>query len=281
MKRLRVIVLTAFVALLPFWGLNAAPEFTINGSILTAVELHGDSEIIIPDGVTVIMDYALRNCYNLTSLIIPVSVTGIGGAAFYGCSNLSHITFMGDKLSLGSENLGYIAQNCVIESNGHYNGTYYDSSSNVRWTINDGQLTYVELNGETRITIPSVVTRIRDNVFQGCWELERVTIPDSVESIGNTAFADCRNLTDITIRGGAVLIGDHAFDRCDALTNVTVGAGVTRIDDSGFSGCRSLTRVTIADSVTTIGNNARNLFLVRKHLARRRHNLQKATGARR
>ena len=74
------------------------------------------------------MDYAFRNCAGLTSLIIPASVTGIGGAAFYGCSNLSHIIFMGDKLSLGSENLGYIARNCVIESNGHYNGTPPSSS---------------------------------------------------------------------------------------------------------------------------------------------------------
>ena len=202
MKRLRVIVLTAFVALLPFWGLNAAPEFTINGSILTAVELNGDSEIIIPDGVTVIMDYAFRNCYNLTSLIIPTSVTGIGGAAFYGCCNLSHITFMGDKLSLGSENLGYIAQNCVIESNGHYNGTYYDSSSNVRWTINDGHLTHVELNGETRITIPSVVTSI-GTAFQSCWELKSVTIPASVTTIVNAAFDGCRNLESIEFKGNA------------------------------------------------------------------------------
>ena len=230
MKRLRIIALTAFVALLPLLCLNAAPEFSINGSTLTAVELNGDSEIIIPDGVTVIMDYAFRNCYNLTSLIIPASVMGIGGAAFYGCSNLSHITFMGDKLSLGSENLGYIAQNCVIESNGHYNGTYYDSSSNVRWTINDGHLTHVELNGETKITIPSVVTSI-GNALQGRLELKRVTIPASVTTIVNAAFDGCRNLESIEFKGNAPACNSLFYhdvpDSCEVVVSrASTGWGV-------------------------------------------------------
>ena len=211
MKRIRAIALLACSALLPLLGLNATPTFTIQGGTLTAVELHGDSEIIIPDGVTGILDYAFRNCATLTSLIIPASVTGIGGAAFYGCGNLAHITFIGDKLPLGSENLGYIARNCVIESNGHYNGTYYDSSSDVRWTINDGWLTGVELNGETRITLPSVVTSI-GNAFQGCWELKSVTIPSGVTTIVNAAFDGCRNLESIEFKGSAPACNSLFYD---------------------------------------------------------------------
>ena len=202
MKRIRAIALIACSALLPLLDLNAAPTFTIQGGTLTAVELNGESEIIIPDGVTVIVDYAFRNCHNLTSLIIPASVTGIGGAAFYGCSNLSHITFIGDKLSLGSENLSYIARNCAIESNGHYNGTYYDPSSNIRWTINDGWLTGIGLNGETRITIPSVVTSI-GNALRGRSELKSVTIPSGVTTIVDGAFDGCRSLGSIEFKGNA------------------------------------------------------------------------------
>ena len=48
--------------------------------------------IIIPNGVTSIADYAFQRCTNLTSVIISNSVTSIGGYAFAGCTNLKSIT---------------------------------------------------------------------------------------------------------------------------------------------------------------------------------------------
>ena len=49
-------------------------------------------EIIIPNSVTSIGDYAFYGCTYLTSVTIPNSVTSIGYRAFYECSSLTSIT---------------------------------------------------------------------------------------------------------------------------------------------------------------------------------------------
>ena len=49
-------------------------------------------DLIIPDGVTTINDYAFTKCYSLTSVNIPDSVTSIGDWAFANCSGLTKVT---------------------------------------------------------------------------------------------------------------------------------------------------------------------------------------------
>ena len=45
-------------------------------------------DLIIPDSVTSIGDWAFAQCTDLTSVTIPDSVTSIGDGAFYRCGNL-------------------------------------------------------------------------------------------------------------------------------------------------------------------------------------------------
>ena len=104
--------------------------------------------------------------------------------------------------------------------------------------------------------IPDGVTKISDEAFFGCTELESVVIPDSVTSIGEDAFAWCDSLTSIVIPDSVTTIGDGAFSYCDSLTSVTIGSGVISIGDSAFYGCDNLTSVVIGDSVTSIGHHA-------------------------
>ncbi len=48
-------------------------------------------DLIVPNGVTSIREYALINCSNIKSVYIPNSVTSIGIRAFTGCSRLATI----------------------------------------------------------------------------------------------------------------------------------------------------------------------------------------------
>jgi hypothetical protein len=59
-------------------------EFKIEGT--TLIGYHGPGgNVIIPDNVTTIGDYAFSYCSGLTEVAIPDSVTTIGSGAFDGC----------------------------------------------------------------------------------------------------------------------------------------------------------------------------------------------------
>ncbi len=58
-------------------------------------------ELVIPDGVTSIGDYAFYNCSGLTTVTIPNSVTSIGEHAFYDCSGLMSVTIGSGVTSIG------------------------------------------------------------------------------------------------------------------------------------------------------------------------------------
>ena len=55
------------------------------------------TEIVIPDTVTKIKDYAFYYCTSLTRVVIPDGVTSIGDYAFLGCTNLKDVHYTGTK----------------------------------------------------------------------------------------------------------------------------------------------------------------------------------------
>ena len=144
------------------------------------------------------------------------------------------------------------------------------------FTIEDGVLVEVELNGATEVSIPSSVTSISDGVFADGWDLTSVTIPDGVTSIGAFAFARCIALTNVTMPGSVTSIGEGAVLSCYGLADVqgfvivrhvlydymgndsevTIPDGVTSIGARVFSDRLDLTSVTIPDGVTSIGAGA-------------------------
>lgn len=52
---------------------------------------HGSNNVVIPEGVTFLTDYAFANCTSLKSITIPGSIAEVGEDAFYNCQNLKII----------------------------------------------------------------------------------------------------------------------------------------------------------------------------------------------
>ena len=129
------------------------------------------------------------------------------------------------------------------------------------FTINGGELTAVELNGATDVSIPYGVTRIRNDAFRYCNGLKSVTIGGMVEEIENNAFQYCYNLESVTIGGAIVTIGNDAFANCNNLESVTVSSSADswrtpRIGVHAFLGCSSLKSLTIGGNIAEIGDGA-------------------------
>jgi hypothetical protein len=95
------------------------------------------TDIIIPDGIETVPEYAFMNAINITSVVIPSSVSVIGEIAFLNCSNLASIVI--------SDGVTVIGENA------------FDSCTNL-----------------TDIVIPNSVTSIDKYAFYSCDNLGSV-----------------------------------------------------------------------------------------------------------
>ena len=271
-----------------------AKEFYIYNEEKAEYELL--TEVVIPDSVTELQDYAFYGFDCLTSIEIPDSIEAIGIGAFCGCSNLTSVeipnsvTTIGNYAFSGMEKLESVYYNGTIEDwcdirfawmrigevtlgGASANPMYYAES----FYIYNKEKAEYELLTEvvipdsvtelqdyafcgfdclTSIEIPNSVTTIGSYAFYNCNKLTSVVIGDSVTSISSWAFYNCDGLTSIEIPNSVTAIGSYAFDDCDELTSVVIGDSVTSIGNYAFDDCDNLTRVVIGDSVTTIGDNA-------------------------
>ncbi|MCI7429329.1 MAG: leucine-rich repeat domain-containing protein, partial [Bacteroidales bacterium] len=186
-----------------FGNYSANPTAYSHNLYINDVEV---KDLVIPNSVTSIGEYAFSGCSGLTSITIPNSVTSIGFGAFEDCSGLTSVTIPNSVTSIGDEAFYYC-------------------------------------DGLTSVTIGNSVTSIGDYAFVDCSSLTSVTIPNSVTSIGDGAFSGCSGLTSVTIGNSVTSIGGWAFYGCSDLTSVTIGNSVTSIGEEAFSGCTKLINI--------------------------------------
>ncbi len=261
-----------------YTGLNTPHDLYLNGALVTdliipdSVTSIGDyafsgctglTSVTIPNGVTSIGSYVFSDCTGLTSVTIPDSVTSIGGSAFSGCTGLTSVTIPNNVTSIdhtfsGCTSLTSVTiPNSVTSIDGAFSGCTSLTSVTIPNSVTGiGDYAFSGCTGLTSVTIPNSVTGIGDYAFSGCTGLTSVKIPDSVTKISEHAFEDCNSLTSVTIPDSVTNMGNEAFSDCTGLTSVTISDGVTNIGWSAFSGCTGLTSVKIPDSVTSIGSYA-------------------------
>lgn len=124
-------------------------------------------DLVLPNHVTSIGNYAFHSCTSLTSIEIPQGVTTIGTSAFQDCTGITSITIPQGVTSLG-------------------NHAFRGCSS----------LTHVEI-GEG-------ITSIANNsyIFRSCTSLESVILPDSCTSVGTYVFQASKPGFTLSVKEG-------------------------------------------------------------------------------
>ena len=177
------------------------------------------SAVVIPEGVTKIVDHAFQGCpipcvtigdhvetigrqsfgecTKLTEVVIPESVKTIGHAAFIGCSNLVRIVIPERVVKIGH----YAFERCenLTEIEVSKDNRHYISEDGLLFNHNKTILIYCAKNKQGIYVIPETVTWIERSAFENCEKITGVVIPQSVNHIGLFAFVGCSSLSVITV----------------------------------------------------------------------------------
>ena len=149
---------------------------TAEGKVLSGCSEEAYGDIVIPDGVTIIGEYAF-DVSKIESITMPDSVTEIKDYAFFECNNLKEVRLSNNLKTIG---MGAFSWCTSLE----------------------------------RITIPDGTVSISDDVFCACEKLSYVYIPASVRSIGiflgnktyHECFWGCKSLKELHVLNDRALL---------------------------------------------------------------------------
>lgn len=182
----------------------------------------------------------------LEEIIIPDQVETIGEYAFVGCVALKKIEFP------ESLNLNNFSLNAIEDT------LWYKSLTDIVY-IND-VLFYVPFETSGDVVIKLGTTTIFEKAFYQNTNITSVTIPSSVSYIGVSAFNSCSALKSVVFEENTVLssVSERAFYNCISLEsiNVTNCKNVSEFGDYSFAYLTSLETFTVPASVTKLGTMA-------------------------
>ena len=175
------------------------------------------SSYSVPDGVTVIGEFAFYHCSRIPSITIPDSVITIKSMAFVECHSVT--TFhIGSKVSSIADNALYLGMSrSLLSFDVDERNANYSSVDGVLFN-KDKTTLIVNPGGRTGdYVVPTGVTKIENTAFYYC-QYSSVKISDTVSTIGRYGFCSCGNLAKVFIPKSVTTIGENVFRDCRNLT---------------------------------------------------------------
>lgn len=255
-------------------GLKVLREESFNHTAL--------DEIILPQGLEIIESFAFGTAgsgplavqSNVSEVVIPDSVVSIGEYAFASRDNLKtlvmseNIEHIGSKAFLGTawyeaQPEGYICFGDILYA---YKGDFPEGSivTIPSFIKKISGKAFAGKKGLKKIVIPDGVILDGGNIFDGCSSLEEAVLPSDLKELPDGTFSNT-GLKSITLPDGLEVIGKNAFSGTANLKSITLPDGLEIIENNAFY-YGGLTEIVIPDSVTTIGQlafgNCENLLSI-------------------
>lgn len=176
------------------------------------------TDVVVPNTVSNLRDYAFLNCNSLTSVTLSPGVKSIGNEAFNNCGNLTSAALPVTLTEIGDKAF----QNC-------------------------GELVTVQL--------PSKLTSIGEFAFSGCAKLVSMTMPVGIDVVHENTFKDCTALASLSLPATLTSIKQNAFSGCSSLIKLDLPSSITSIEQYAFENCSALQKVAVHwDNPITITN---------------------------
>lgn len=193
------------------------------------------TEIVIPEGVTMIANEAFTDCRQLKTVVLPKSLKSIGEYAFASCFNLEDIVF--------PEGLEVIDERA------------FSSCSSLKSIVLPSSIKTLGIQcflwcRELKSVDLSQVTNIEDNelpsgLFSSCVQLTDVKLPNNLVDLGTFTFYCCENLEKIDLPSSLLYLGASSFEGCTKLQSIVLPKDITYIPTSIFRHCVSLKNINL------------------------------------
>ncbi len=192
------------------------------------------TEVVLPDSVISLADYAFSNNIKLTNINIPKNLEEMSNGIFDNCTSLainlevpSTVTSIGTK-SFNNVPLTGLTMHHGITSIGDY--AFY--GNNIQsFMYKDGD------SGQLNI-LPNKLEYLGSYSFYGS-DIESIQIGSNITTISSSAFRESQNLTTVVVDEGVVGIDGSAFQNIglSSLDSVQVylPETLTKIGDNAFS----------------------------------------------
>lgn len=185
--------------------------------------------LVIPNSVKSISNYAFYNCDSLYSVAFPDELTNIGDNAFNGCTRITSIILPSKLTSIGAS-------------------------------------AFAGCKGLQSVSIPENVETIGQNAFTNCEQLSSVILNcnqfvsqdrPSTSTWGSNyiSMKDIfgKQVVSYTIGNGVTQLGKYVFANCENMKNLYIAGSLNTIKESAFKGCVGLEKVIVSDIAAWCG----------------------------
>jgi len=193
------------------------------------------TNLILPEGLSIIGESALNGCRELTHLRLPLSLKHISDFAFYGCVKMESLTIPSNLKYLGKHSLPQNLRQIKSESPLYkeYEGCLVGPKNELLWIS----------PSISKLSLPSEI------IYKGH---KCVSYDNCIISKTGVLLWVIPNIKDFEIPSGVKEIADFAFNGNHAIETLYIPEGVFRIGDLGYH--EKLKSIWLPSTITNIGN---------------------------